>query len=331
VSTSGIFSLQHRGTAAHTTLSSVRIDVDQLLRDREAERLQIEALEERAEPTKARSSRKRKVESTEDAPKPKKQRTKPAKPDVSQRIPTPASVTVTPTPAIAIAPKVTLRLGPQPKEPDVFPCCLCVSTSREGLLRVQDPPLWRKEGESGGSSTEGAIWMAHEYCANVVPETWVDDVEVGPVRFDGTRATERVILGVDGIVKDRWNLVSPQCVAVSGRKLTGRIQKCNACSKPRHKAHGAPIQCTKGRCPKAFHVSCARDGGNQNIIYHVVKEIQKDVLLFDPTVSASMPVPGGSVPEPMTIGQNGEPSVVKRIKKVEVELLCPQHNPVRIC
>jgi hypothetical protein len=45
--------------------------------------------------------------------------------------------------------------------------------------------------------------MAHEDCANVVPETWVDEIDV----VDGTNTTERVVFGVDGIVKDRWNLV----------------------------------------------------------------------------------------------------------------------------
>lgn len=116
-------------------------------------------------------------------------------------------------PAKPTASKVTLKLGPKPKEPEVFPCCLCVSMSQEKLLRVQDPPLWRKEGESvPGADDKGAVWMAHEECANVVPETWVDEIEVGEVREDGTRAKERVVFGVDGIVKDRWNLVRYACL-----------------------------------------------------------------------------------------------------------------------
>lgn len=73
---------------------------------------------------------------------------------------------------------------------------------------MQDPPLGRKEGESGEASSAGGVWYAHEECANVVPETWVDEVEVGNPVLDGTPRKERVVLGVDGIVKDRWNLVS---------------------------------------------------------------------------------------------------------------------------
>jgi hypothetical protein len=52
------------------------------------------------------------------------------------------------------------------------------------------------------------VWMAHESCARVIPETWLDDAETGPVLEDGTRKREKMVFGVDAIVKDRWNLVS---------------------------------------------------------------------------------------------------------------------------
>lgn len=95
---------------------------------------------------------------------------------------------------------VTLKLGPRPAESEPLPCCLCVSTSKDGLLRVQDPPIARKEIlEAAGNPT---IWMAHELCASIVPETWVDV----SIRQNGS--TEKVIHGVSAIVKDRWNLVS---------------------------------------------------------------------------------------------------------------------------
>jgi hypothetical protein len=38
--------------------------------------------------------------------------------------------------------------------------------------------------------------MAHEQCARVIPETWLDEV-----------GGEKVVFGVDSIVKDRWHLV----------------------------------------------------------------------------------------------------------------------------
>lgn len=238
-------------------------------------------------------------------------------------------------------PKVTLKLGPKPKEPDVFPCCLCVSPSRDGLLRVHDPPVWRMEADSGEGKNGNGVWMAHEECANVVPETWVDELEVGGVK-------EKVVMGVNAIVNGRWNLVSPFCSLSHGIGYAHLLltQKCSACTKTRHRTHGAPIQCTKGKCPKAFHVSCARDGASQFIVYNVLREVESDVVLVETPPSAT-PVPSAidpsllnatmgpdvvmdvsQTPQPPAAQQPQGPVVLKHIKKVEVEVLCPQHNPV---
>ncbi len=175
--------------------ASVRIDVDQLLYDRAIER--IKADEEATKVAKAKPSRKRKADGA-DGPRPKKPRTKSVKKE--------QGAVPLPSPLKIAASKVTLKLGPKPKEPDVFPCCLCVSTNREGLLRVHDPPVWQKEGESGESSSTATEWMAHEECAHVVPETWVDDMVANLP--DGSKETQRLVFGVDAIVKDRWNLVN---------------------------------------------------------------------------------------------------------------------------
>ena len=111
-------------------------------------------------------------------------------------------------------PKVTIRLklGPRPPELGPFPCCLCVSASREGLLPVHDkPPVQHL------AYADTKVWMAHESCAGVLPETWLDEVETGPVLEDGARKQEKMVFGVDAIVKDRWNLVSdiPLCQPLS--------------------------------------------------------------------------------------------------------------------
>ena len=50
--------------------------------------------------------------------------------------------------------------------------------------------------------------MAHESCARILPETWLDEVEAGTVLEDGSKKHEKMVFGVDAIVKDRWNLVS---------------------------------------------------------------------------------------------------------------------------
>jgi len=79
----------------------------------------------------------------------------------------------------------------------VLPCVLCASPERDGLLPVNDKPfiimgVATPVGENGEEE-----WMAHEYCAMVVPETWVDEVN-----------GQKRVFGVDAIAKDRWGLVS---------------------------------------------------------------------------------------------------------------------------
>ncbi|KAI0325141.1 hypothetical protein GY45DRAFT_1356889 [Cubamyces sp. BRFM 1775] len=325
---------------------SVRIDVDQLLRDRAAEnrevfratkkqrRVKLEVTSNKESKTK--TSRKRKADG-DGLPKAKKPRTKPT-PTPDQPVASSSKVTLPPSPSKPLL-KVTLKLPPKPKEPEGFPCCLCVSTSREGLLRVPDPPTWWYE-PGNSEALGGRQCMAHFECASVVPETWVDEVEVGDPNEHGMRTKEQVVFGVDGIVKDRWNL------------------KCTACSKPRNRTHGAPIQCTKGKCPKAFHVSCAREGGANGIVYRVLREIEKEVILLDnpathgsaaslcidPMLMGEQPMdvdPSNSVdhaalflssqPSSAVHAPGHQPSpspqVLKLIKKTEVEVLCHQHNP----
>jgi hypothetical protein len=101
-------------------------------------------------------------------------------------------------------PKVTirLRLGPRPPELEPYPCCLCVSLSRDDLLPVHDKPILQHPAYA-----DTKVWMAHESCARVLPETWLDEAEAGPVLEDGTRKRDKMVFGVDAIVKDRWNLV----------------------------------------------------------------------------------------------------------------------------
>ncbi|KAJ7159925.1 JmjC domain, hydroxylase-domain-containing protein [Mycena crocata] len=202
--------------------------------------------------------------------------------------------------------KLTLKLGPRPPavvpDDETFQCCLCVDQCADGLVRVHDlPPAWREIAPASrvhfpASLGGQGVWMAHEACARVLPETWVDSLPDG----------ERVVFGVDGIPRARWAL------------------KCSApaCTRARAKAHGALIQCAKGKCPKAFHIGCARAGeaAGTGIAYCVVREVEKEVVLLEPVDPASVD-PSGAAPEPNL-------RVLKVIKKEEVEALCPQHNPV---
>ncbi|KAF9466696.1 JmjC domain, hydroxylase-domain-containing protein [Collybia nuda] len=308
--------LGRNAKACECISDSVRIDVDQLLMDRAMEaanppkpqkqKRSASKKENENKDTKSKLPRKRKSEVTEDAPKAKKLKIKVSPPKgapSSSHAQNPAK----PQPKLSI----TLKLGPRPTEPEFYPCCLCISTNREGLLRVYDPPVGRKDAEEATGNPKE--WCAHEYCASVVPETWVDEIEIGNSGFK-----EKVVFGVDGIVKDRWHL------------------KCSACTKSRPKAHGAPIQCTKGKCPKAFHVSCAKDG--TDIVFTVLKEVEKEVVLLDTAINA--PTPGPSQmqvdhvvqprdPNAMNVDPSATPPsrVLKVIRKLEVQVLCVQHNP----
>ncbi|KAJ8456252.1 hypothetical protein ONZ45_g18791 [Pleurotus djamor] len=274
---------------------SVRIDVAQLLLDRALEA--AAAAPPLPKLKLKKPSNKRKAISDHPPTKAKKVKTESATLSLgSEPAPTVAS---TAQPAKKL--HITLKLGPKPVGAESYPCCLCASTNEEGLLRVHAPPLGKREAVEAAHDPK--VWRAHELCASVIPETWVDEMDSA----DGVK-TERVIYGVDAIVKDRWNL------------------KCSACTKTRDKVHGAPIQCTKGKCPKAFHVSCAKDGAMHGIVFEIVKDVEKEVVLVGPNPSAT------SMTDPLSFSQMAvdhgpPPDVLKIIKKVEVQALCPQHNP----
>ncbi|KDE06267.1 hypothetical protein MVLG_03426 [Microbotryum lychnidis-dioicae p1A1 Lamole] len=83
-------------------------------------------------------------------------------------------------------------------------------------------------------STEGLVkigepaqfkMLAHRVCVMFTPATWIETVpEMG----------EEVVRGFLDIEKARWKL------------------KCQLCEEK----HGTKVQCTKGKCPKAMHVTC---------------------------------------------------------------------------
>jgi hypothetical protein len=157
--------------------NSVRINVDELLHNQEVASAKVKSK------PKSPSPRKRKSDEND----------------------TPDSTKKAKVSAEVAQPKVTirLRLGPRPPELGPFPCCLCVSLSRDDLLPVHDKPVLPHPAYA-----EIKTWMAHESCGRILPETWLDEVETDTVLEDGTKKREKMVFGVDAIVKDRWNLVS---------------------------------------------------------------------------------------------------------------------------
>lgn len=146
------------------SLYSVRIDVDRLLLDREEERLS--ANKRTPDDDDKPKSRKRKPDSSEGGAtaKPKRVRTK------AHQDATASKVTL------------TVKVPPRTKESSSspFPCCLCVSAEEKGLLRVHDKPLsWSGCANVVAADDSGLdLWKAHESCVLVVPETWVDEIDV---------------------------------------------------------------------------------------------------------------------------------------------------------
>ncbi|VDC01252.1 unnamed protein product, partial [Peniophora sp. CBMAI 1063] len=170
-----------------------------------------------------------------------------------------------------------------------FPCCLCASLSTADLLPVHARPAG-SHAAWAGTRVVNDRWMAHEGCAMVIPETYVDTV-------GGLEGGEKMVFGIDAIVKDRWNL------------------RCMACKSPRTKTHGAPIQCTKGRCPKSYHVTCARTSPELHF-----------ALLH--AVDREFPIPGAPT---IDVGPAYPPIVpMKRVRKWEASVFCAQHNPEAI-
>ena len=95
--------------------------------------------------------------------------------------------------------------------PTYFPCILCPNIDENELVPVFEPSATI---QAMRKSADG-IARAHGACINSTPEVWVEDREV-----DGRIQT--VVVGVDGISKDRWNL---KCQSCKDKKLATRGSK----------------------------------------------------------------------------------------------------------
>ncbi|KAG8875366.1 hypothetical protein FRB97_005178 [Tulasnella sp. 331] len=284
---------------------SVRIDVDQLLAEAEMQREEekLQKLLPGYDYTVAALHKRKSASHTREGDERKRKRVKKDPAAVPAVYPNDANgTTMDAQTSGSYKPRIRIPAVP------VTPCCLCATNDPEGLLPVNDPPAAGSTAKVFTILQDGKQvpwWRAHETCARAIPETWVDEI-------DG----KKVVFGVDGIHKDRWAL------------------KCAECAKTVLKVHGAKVQCTRGKCSKAFHVMCAVHGGD--VSYKELEEIEKDIILIDPEAPPIEPMPalvseagqevGAVIPVPM-LPPTG-PKIIRTIRKPVIELLCSQHNPV---
>lgn len=236
---------------------SVRIDVDELLRAKE-ERDLMEA-EESSKPSSSsrkldnKSPRKRKLPSAsllEDG------LSKPAK---KSKVKAERSVADKPRPTVML--KVSM-----PKDLQPFPCCLCVSRNEAGLLPVHDIPS-SSSGHSNylAKDVHGSVmWRAHESCAMLVPETWVDEVSSpSDPSSSSAIAKTNMVFGVDTISKDRWNLVS--CIKIlrqNIRVICVILSEMLCLSEDSSQIPWCPSSVYQGKMPESFpHFLCQRRPG----------------------------------------------------------------------
>ncbi|CBQ69859.1 related to RPH1-Transcriptional repressor of PHR1 [Sporisorium reilianum SRZ2] len=110
-----------------------------------------------------------------------------------------------------------------PKQAGTSPCVFCPADVHTDLVATP------AEIESTNSKlTAMAARHAHRLCASFVPETWV-----------GKQGKAEVVCGIEGIDKARFSL------------------KCQICPNPSLQKLYPKIQCTRGKCPRSAHVSCA--------------------------------------------------------------------------
>ncbi|TXT11970.1 uncharacterized protein COLE_02380 [Cutaneotrichosporon oleaginosum] len=241
---------------------SVRIDVDRLLQSPEPEP------EEASKPKRKRKS----TDSTTTTPRqPRVRRRRTEASSVAPSgPPTEADAAEVKTEAPAPV-KIVLRIPqpPGPRQPEAKsgitreapkpPCILCPSLATDDLAPVYQP----SDAIRALSSTPAV--NAHVSCAIAVPEVYTEEIDMG----DGNTAV--YIRGLDDIGKDRWKL------------------KCSHCVDKRSALTGTKIQCTKGKCVRAFHIPCARN--HPQVSYWAGEKLV-----------------------------DGKPTFA-------VELLCPSHNP----
>ncbi|GAA5854045.1 hypothetical protein JCM5353_003748, partial [Sporobolomyces roseus] len=150
-------------------------------------------------------------------------------------------------------------------------------------------------GEAGVKSSKKQ--MAHRLCAMFTPATWIEqDAATG----------KEMVRGFKKIEKARWKL------------------KCSLCTE----LHGTKVQCTKGKCAKSFHVSCALAEGSGVFLDATLPEVGGgEVSVLAATKAGDAP------PSPAKAVASSSAAVEEAMPQIEPEgelkltILCRTHNP----
>lgn len=147
-----------------------------------------------------------------------------------------------PTQPTAQAPALPPRTSPTERKPPsipppsaLYPCVFCPRTTSDALVPLPEAvgtQLAHAAASKKSLEASAQPWHAHQLCACFLPECWVEHA--------GTLSS--MVQGAETIDRARWAL---------------KCQVCGPASKTAR--HGCKIQCTKGKCPRAVHVSCALD------------------------------------------------------------------------
>ncbi|GAA5890494.1 hypothetical protein JCM6882_002939 [Rhodosporidiobolus microsporus] len=220
-------------------------------------------------------------------------RPKPSSSGASTPAPPSASAAPTPPPSAAAAPK------PPPPPKPAFVCALCPDLSTEGLVRVAEPG---QQGQQQGKNGKGV--RAHRVCVMFTPATWieVDPATKSVANPDG----EEIVRGYAKIEKARWKL------------------KCQLCTEP----HGTKIQCTKGKCTKAFHVTCALNNDDSGVLMDATVPDEEHEGAEVSILGVAL---GEQQDEKKKVEGGGEMAQVKDVVPnndlIQLTVLCRTHNP----
>lgn len=276
---------------------SVRIDVDEMLAERNLEKELVETIEE--ERKMGRPRKRKTLESGDDhrsTPKPRIKiiRQNESGVHVEEEIDdTTLSIPVNGMETKKRRIKIVKENKPVIiQETPSYPCLFCPSLSTESLRPIHNPT----NSVRAHSQSKDENLMAHHDCALGIPEVGIQDLQV-----DG-QAIQHII-NTDSIDPARWKL------------------KCQCCQDKKLKASGAKIQCVKvcplnwsprsvltgqKSCIKAFHVSCAM--ADPKVKYEVYE-------VFDAPLVEANAEDGVAVP-------------IQPSKRLDIHLLCELHNPV---